>query len=204
MLKLHLSELAPGADVSVIPDSYNFNIYEQPDIVPTLEEALKSSRHSSATIVLAAVKPFRNRIDVEAGSNWHEEEHRKSRELKNGYDFDAMSRVFQFHYSVPFTKQGNKAYAKTLDKQWKRTTYLTTKDSFPFVNIRSCVLKRGVRDLSPIENGISDLEEVIQQCHEQLNAPQQSKENSNISDLKRFVQGIVVAQVILYTYMNYS
>ena len=197
MLKTHLRDILPGINASVIPDSYFL-----PDAAklgnsssPTVDVSGCSPGVSTAVIVMAAVKPFSHAMHVEAGGDWTSQQRKVSQSGRNGFDFDAISRVGQFQYSVPFTKTDNKAYAKTLDKQWKRTTYLTVKEPFPFVNIRAQVVRRDIRELSPIENSISDLDDCIQQMREQLRGPMLSKESLDVSNLKRFIQGTVVAQV---------
>lgn len=197
MLKNHLRDILPGINVSVIPDSYFLPDAAKVGISqsPTVDDSSGSSGVSSAMIVMAAVKPFSHSMNVEAGGDWSSQQRKASQSARNGFDFDAISRVGQFQYSVPFTKTDNKTYAKTIDKQWKRTTYLTVKESFPFINIRATVVRRDIRELSPIENSISDLDDCIQQMREQLRGPMLSKESLDISNLKRFIQGTVVAQV---------
>lgn len=200
MLKNHLRDILPGLCCSVIPDSYYLPDAAKVAAIPDTPAATGSDEtappgNSTVFIIMAAVKPFQYPLTVEAAGSWSDQDRRVSRNGRDGYDFDALSRVGQFQYSVPFTKVEGKAYAKTIDKQWKRTTYLTVKHPFPFVNIRAPVVKREMRELCPIESGIIDIEDVIQQMREKLSVPVLSRETTDISDLKRFVQGTVVAQV---------
>lgn len=190
MIKNHLRDIMPGLSTSVIPDSYYL-----PDNVARGEAESQSPGGPEAFIIMAAVKPYHFRMDVEVGGDWNTEERRQSRGGRSGFDFDALSRVSHFQYSVPFTKVEKKAYARSIDKQWKKTTYLTVKIPFPFINIRARVVRREIRELSPIESSISDLEDIIQQMREKLAAPLLSRENVDVNNLKRFIQGTVVAQV---------
>lgn len=99
--------------------------------------------------------------------------------------------VFQF--SVPYTKEG-KAHAKTMDLQWKRTTTLYVKYPFPYILTRQIVIKREVRDLSPIEVALDDIQERILSMTDELRKPP-SKVQSDINNLMRLVQGTVAPQV---------
>lgn len=98
-----------------------------------------------------------------------------------------------FQFSVPYTKEG-KAHAKTMDLQWKRTTILTVKHPFPYILTRQMVIKREVRDLSPIEVALDDIQERVISMIDELRKPP-SKLQSDINNLMRLVQGTVVPQV---------
>lgn len=100
--------------------------------------------------------------------------------------------VFQF--SVPYTKEG-RAHAKTMDLQWKRTTILYVKHPFPYILTRQVVTKREVRDLSPIEVALDDIQERILSMTDELRKPS-SKVQSDINNLMRLVQGTVAPQVL--------
>jgi hypothetical protein len=49
--------------------------------------------------------------------------------------------------------------------------------------------------LRPIEVGIFDLEDCIAQMKDEVMKPLMSRDSSEASNLKRFVQGTIVAQV---------
>jgi len=98
-----------------------------------------------------------------------------------------------FQFSVPFTKEG-KAHAKSIDLQWKRTTVLHVPRPFPYVLTRQVVCKREVRDLTPIEVAIDDINERIQTMNDELKK-KPSKAQSDINNLMRLVQGTVAPQV---------
>lgn len=98
-----------------------------------------------------------------------------------------------FQFSVPYTKEG-KAHAKTMDLQWKRTTTLTVRHPFPYILSRQVVIKREVRDLSPIEVALDDIQERIVSMVDELRKPP-SKLQSDINNLMRLVQGTVAPQV---------
>jgi hypothetical protein len=98
-----------------------------------------------------------------------------------------------FLFSVPYTKEG-RAHAKTMDLQWKRTTTLTVKYPFPYILSRQIVATREVRDLSPIEVALDDIQERIISMNDELKKPS-SKAQSDINNLMRLVQGTVAPQV---------
>jgi hypothetical protein len=98
-----------------------------------------------------------------------------------------------FQFSVPYTKEG-RAHAKTMDLQWKRTTTLTVKYPFPYILSRQIVATREVRDLSPIEVALDDIQERIVSMSDELKKPS-SKAQSDINNLMRLVQGTVAPQV---------
>jgi hypothetical protein len=99
----------------------------------------------------------------------------------------------RFLFSVPYTKEG-RAHAKTMDLQWKRTTTLTVRYPFPYILSRQIVIKREVRDLSPIEVALDDIQERIVSMVDELRKPP-SKVQSDINNLMRLVQGTVAPQV---------
>jgi hypothetical protein len=101
--------------------------------------------------------------------------------------------VRTFQFSVPFTKEG-RAHAKSIDLQWKRTTILYVAHAFPYLTTHQEVLKREVRDLTPIEVAIDDINERIVTMDDELKK-KPSKEQSYINNLMRLVQGTVVPQV---------
>lgn len=63
----------------------------------------------------------------------------------------APNQVSQFKFSVPFTLEPGRQHAKTIDKQWKRTTILSVAEPFPCAVTRQEVIKRELKELSPIE-----------------------------------------------------
>lgn len=99
----------------------------------------------------------------------------------------------RFQFSVPYTKEG-RAHAKTMDLQWKRTTTLTVRYPFPYILSRQIVIKREVRDLSPIEVALDDIQERIVSMIDELRKPP-SKVQSDVNNLMRLVQGTVAPQV---------
>ena len=104
-----------------------------------------------------------------------------------------QNEISTFQFSVPFTKEG-KSHAKTIDLQWKRTTVLTVPHPFPFLLTYQEVVKREVRDLTPIEVAIDDIMERIATMEEEIRK-KPSTEQSYINNLMRLVQGTVVPQV---------
>ena len=104
-----------------------------------------------------------------------------------------QNEISTFQFSVPFTKEG-RAHAKTIDLQWKRTTVLTVPHPFPYLLTHQEVVKREVRDLTPIEVAIDDIMERVATMEEEIRK-KPSTEQSYINNLMRLVQGTVVPQV---------
>ena len=106
---------------------------------------------------------------------------------------ESLNQVSRFAYSLPFTKDASgKAHAKNIDEQWMRVTTLTVKEPFPYVLTRQAVLSRSVRELSPIEVAINDIQDKIEEISKELDKNARLSPDNN--NLMRLLQGIVLPQ----------
>lgn len=104
----------------------------------------------------------------------------------------AANQFMSFQYSVPFTLEGG-VHAKSIDKQWKRTTILEVEESFPYMTCRQLVTSRSMRELNPVENAIDDILMRIDAMNYELG--RDKKDGADTNNLMRIVQGSVMPQV---------
>ncbi len=101
----------------------------------------------------------------------------------------AFNQVKDFQHSSPYTLEGGKAQAKTIDAQWKRNVVLSVKEPFPFMYCRQPIVHRRSTELCPIEVSIDDIQERIDSMRQELNGV------VVLNNLMRLVQGSVMPQV---------
>lgn len=104
----------------------------------------------------------------------------------------APNQFKSFQYSVPFTLEGG-VHAKSIDKQWKRTTILEIEEPFPYKTCRHLVISRSMRELNPVENAIDDITMRIDAMNTELG--RDKKDGADTNNLMRIVQGSVMPQV---------
>jgi hypothetical protein len=179
MIKAKLEQQVPkGVSVSVMPES-TIN-----SSTVNLDEVQR------AVVVLAPVKPI-----------WGDHIPTDTNGMSEG-ELESVKRSFvcRFHSSIPFTKSDKGPYAKLTSQQWRKITYLSVRNAFPFVTLRQPISLKEDVVLRPIEVGIFDLEDCIAQMKDEVMKPLMSRDSAEASNLKRFVQGTIVAQVSFYSF----
>jgi hypothetical protein len=108
------------------------------------------------------------------------------------FDIASPNQSKHFQYSVPFTREGG-VHARSIELQWKRTTSLEVEDPFPCMSSRQLVLRRSIRELTPIENAIDDITLRLGTMLVELG--RNKKDGADTNNLMRIVQGSVMPQV---------
>lgn len=116
----------------------------------------------------------------------------KPAKLDEGDALAALNQARVFQHSVPFTKSGG-VHAKNIDEQWKRITLFEVQLPFPSAVYRQRIVKKTVRDLSPIEVAIDDIELRNEAMTKELIRDKRDGADSN--NLMRIIQGSVMPQV---------
>eukprot|EP00033_Pygsuia_biforma_P003084 GCRY01003391.1.p1 GENE.GCRY01003391.1~~GCRY01003391.1.p1 ORF type:complete len:1660 (+),score=148.71 GCRY01003391.1:130-5109(+) len=106
---------------------------------------------------------------------------------KHSY-FERNNNVKQFVFETPFTQEG-KVHG-TLSEQWIKQTILQVASDFPYVKKRIEVSNILERQISPIENGIKNVEEQTLKLKAEL-----KKEPVDLKQLQMNLQGSVRVQV---------
>jgi hypothetical protein len=101
----------------------------------------------------------------------------------------APNQTREFQLSVPFTKNGTKSHAKSMDQQWKRTVTFFVSEPFPYVCGRQKICLQTSRELTPIEAAIDDIEDRIAAFKQELSGA------LVLNNIMRLVQGSVMPQV---------
>ncbi|CCD71357.1 C2 DOCK-type domain-containing protein [Caenorhabditis elegans] len=96
--------------------------------------------------------------------------------------FTRRNNVNRFYFEAPYTMEG-RAQGE-LAAQYKKRTILTVENSFPYIKTRLQVVNRSVKDFSPIEVAIEDIEKKTRE----LSAAAQHK---NPKMLSMFIQGSI-------------
>ena len=104
----------------------------------------------------------------------------------------ALNQARIFQHSVPFTKSGG-VHAKNIDEQWKRITLFEVHQPFPSAVYRQRIQKKTVRDLSPVEVAIDDIEIRNEAMMKEL--LRDKRDGADTNNLMRIIQGSVMPQV---------
>ena len=103
----------------------------------------------------------------------------------------SLNQASVFRHSLPFTL-GSKAHAANMADQYKRTFTLTVAIPFPFCCNRQIVHSKFIKELTPIEVAIDDIEERIVSFRDEL-------KSNVLNNIQRLVQGSIMPQVNLGT-----
>lgn len=136
-----------------------------------------------------------NNVKLVMANSKNHPSHNPKRRLANMADANAESldQVSTFQYLTPFTVNGGKAHAKSIDEQWMRSTTLHVKEPFPYILTRQQVYRREVTEFSPIEASMIDIDERIEAMEAEFD--REIRSSSDTNNLMRIIQGTVLPQV---------